>query len=78
MSRLKVIGFLLTLSMASLIGACSHDEDYALQPPAPQSTSQLVDQEIAESTNEVIAPLSINELDILDTDTSETTLPRAI
>lgn len=78
MNRLKVIGFPIALSMASLIGACSHDEDYALQPPAPQSTSQLVDQEIADRTNEVIAPLSINELDILDTDISETTLPRAI
>lgn len=76
MSRLKALGFLLTLSTAALIGACSDNDDK--QTPAPQSTSELVDQEIANSTNEVIAPLSINELDITDTDTSDTALPRAI
>lgn len=76
MPRLKALGFLLTLSTAALVVACSGDND--ARSPAPQSTSELVDQEIENSTNEVIAPLSINELDITDTDTSDTALPRPI
>jgi len=75
MPRLKALGFLLTLSTAALVVACSDNDT---RPPAPQSTSELVDQEIENSTNEVIAPLSINELDITDTDTSDTALPRPI
>ncbi|MDM4772599.1 hypothetical protein [Solimonas sp. SE-A11] len=76
MTRLKCFSLLLALSSAMFVTAC-HD-DNAAGPQAAQTTSELVDQEIADNTTEVSAPLPLNQLNISDEDTNDTAPPRPI
>jgi hypothetical protein len=67
---------------AVLVTACGHDDNTAMNPPAPPSMTQSLDTAavltMARMGSETAEPMTVDDGAVLLTDTSETTDPISV
>jgi hypothetical protein len=74
MMKLKIVLFSACVTATLGLMACGHN-DSTPPPVTAVTTTQLVNDLIAGSSSDTALPMSINDAQIVDTDTSDTASP---